>query len=181
MQPCNLSSHQGCDVLCAVLGSGTSNVAHIPSARFSLSQPPGNNHGGDPAFTMQMSPLSQGNGCPRVLLRPLGITETLSWRTEAKTIFILTLSNSVTFSLSFPHKHTEVFQWLHDVWYYSRWNAKADIRIQLSPMKLKIKEMCKNVKPCFFYHHFFFLALENRVTFHKNVLSLLKLTDLLLF
>lgn len=50
--------------------------------------------------------------------------------------------------------------------YYSRLNAEAGVRIQLTSIKLDIKELSANVKALYSpYYFFFFLALESMAVF----------------
>lgn len=70
---------------------------------------------------------------------------------EVRTIFITILRFYWPFSLSFFHKCTVKFSRGYltcDI--VSDWILKqADMRIQLSSIKLNIKEICKNVKQCY--------------------------------
>lgn len=66
---------------------------------------------------------------------------------EVKThLIIVTLRHDLSFSLSFLHEPTVVFQRLRDMWHWNRLNPEADVRSQLFSAKPDITETGKNVK-----------------------------------
>lgn len=54
-----------------------------------------------------------------------------------------------------------------------RWNAEADMRIQLSSIKVDLKDMCKNIKQCQPFYSLTLFVLKNNSFFHKNILFML--------
>lgn len=75
----------------------------------------------------------------------------------------------MSFPLSLSHTCTGALttvQCVHDMGYYKRMNAEADMIIHLISMKPNIKEICKSVKECNWSHKIVF---EN-VFFIKHVI-----------
>ena len=78
---------------------------------------------------------------------------------QVMTFLLMILRCHLPFSLFVSWMYSGVFQRLCDVWEHNRLSSEADMRIQLSSIKLEIKEISKNVKQ----HHFgdFIFVLEN--------------------
>lgn len=87
------------------------------------------------------------------VLGTLGIPTTHSENLEVKAIFPIILRCYLPFSILFSQEsalgnvlRAHVIEKLHDMWCHNRLEVEARRRIQLSPMKLDSKDICKNGK-----------------------------------
>lgn len=72
-----------------------------------------------------------------MFLRPMGIAEALLGENTGQNYPHTNAEKPCAFLLSFSNKCTGVSQWLQEVCYHSSGTAKADIRTQLSFIKLQ--------------------------------------------
>lgn len=76
----------------------------------------------------------------------VGLHDPFRGSVSFRTIFIVILRWYLPFSHLFSHDcKVDIFQRLYDMWYCKRLNMAAVMRIQLYLLKLRIKEICKNV------------------------------------